>query len=182
MHRLTLMAAGLLLLAAPQCVQGQAPPRIGYINSQAIVPQAPGYQQAESQFQQDMQTFQAQVQAQVQELDQMIQQYEQQQLTMAPATKQQREQAILTKQQEVQQAQSEISQQASARETELMQPIMLRINEVIERIRSEGAYAVIFDVAAGAIIAADPALDLTEEVVRRLQAQAGDTIGSGGSR
>lgn len=182
MRRFIIVAAGLLLLAAPPAVRGQEPYRIGYINSQAIVPQTPGYQEAESQFQADMQGFQAQVQRMVAQLDSMVQQYEQQQLTMSPTAKQQREELILQRQQEVQQAQANISQQASAREAELMQPLMERINAVIEELRAEGNYALIFDVAAGAIIAADPAFDLTEEVISRLQAAPADTIGSGGSR
>jgi Skp family chaperone for outer membrane proteins len=47
---------------------------------------------------------------------------------------------------------------------------------VIEQVREEGSYALIFDTASRAIIAADPALDLTEEVLRRLQ-----QIASGGN-
>jgi outer membrane protein len=173
------MASALLLLA-PQVARGQQSYRIGYINSQAIVPQTPGYDEAQSQFQQDMQGFQSQMRQMAQQLDSMIQAYEQQQLTMSPATKQEREQQIMSRQQEVQQAQNDMSQRANAREAELLQPIMEKINTVIEQIRAEGNYAVIFDVAAGAIIAADPALDLTDEVVRRLQVPPADTTGSGG--
>jgi Skp family chaperone for outer membrane proteins len=56
---------------------------------------------------------------------------------------------------------------------------MERINAVIEDIRADGGYSMIFDVAAQGIIAADPALDLTAEVVRRLQAGAA-TVGNPG--
>ena len=59
----------------------------------------------------------------------------------------------------------------SQRQAELVQPVMDLINQVIDAIRSEGDYALIFDVSAGSIIAADPSLDLTEEVIRRLRAQ-----------
>ena len=54
---------------------------------------------------------------------------------------------------------------------------MDRISDVIEQIREEGNYALILDVAAGSIISADPSLDLTEEVIRRLQADATGTPG-----
>jgi Skp family chaperone for outer membrane proteins len=47
---------------------------------------------------------------------------------------------------------------------------MDQINTVVEALRREGSYSVIFDLAAGAILAADPGLDLTSEVIRRLQA------------
>ena len=49
---------------------------------------------------------------------------------------------------------------------------MDRITEVIEAIREEGNYALILDVAAGSIISADPALDLTQQVITRLQTAA----------
>jgi Skp family chaperone for outer membrane proteins len=57
---------------------------------------------------------------------------------------------------------------------------MERINAVIEDIRADGGYSMIFDVAAQGIIAADPALDLTAEVVRRLQAGAATAGNPGG--
>ena len=46
---------------------------------------------------------------------------------------------------------------------------MERITAIIEELRSSGSYSIIFDVAAQGIISADPDLDLTGEVVRRLQ-------------
>jgi Skp family chaperone for outer membrane proteins len=54
------------------------------------------------------------------------------------------------------------------------------INTVIETIREEGAYSLILDVAAGSIVAADPALDLTPVVIERLQSSAG--VAPGGNR
>ena len=56
---------------------------------------------------------------------------------------------------------------------------MQRITAVIEEIRAEGSYSMIFDVAAPGIISADPALDLTAEVVRRLQLSAGASTPGG---
>jgi Skp family chaperone for outer membrane proteins len=43
---------------------------------------------------------------------------------------------------------------------------------VIEDVRREGNYALIFDTAAGAIITADPGLDLTDQVLERLRTTA----------
>ena len=51
---------------------------------------------------------------------------------------------------------------------ELVQPFMDRITEVIETMREERQYALIIDVGADSIISADPTLDLTQEVLRRL--------------
>ena len=67
------------------------------------------------------------------------------------------------------------------RQAELVEPVMERINAVIEDIRADGGYSMIFDVAAQGIISADPDLDLTAEVVRRLQAGAATAGNPGGS-
>ena len=71
---------------------------------------------------------------------------------------------------EYEQRLSEIDQQAQIRQAELIQPVMDRITTVIETLREEGSYSLIFDVAAQGIISADPSLDLTQEVIRRLTA------------
>jgi hypothetical protein len=55
----------------------------------------------------------------------------------------------------------------------LIEPILTQMMEVIEQLRVEGSYSVIMDAAGQSIIAADPALDLTQEVLRRLQQTAG---------
>jgi Skp family chaperone for outer membrane proteins len=57
---------------------------------------------------------------------------------------------------------------------------MDKVNTVIETIRAEGDYHLILDLAAGSIVAADPSLDLTQEVIARLPAASDST--SGGTR
>ena len=44
-----------------------------------------------------------------------------------------------------------------------MAPIIKQINDMVEEVRKEGGYAMIFD-ATGSFIAADPTLDLTNRV------------------
>ena len=173
MHRLAFLTAGMLLLGAGGLSAQQAGLKIGYINSQSILDEAPGAQEARDQFNQEMEGVRAEVQQMGQQLDELIQQYEQQQLTLSPQAKEQREQAILTKRQDYQARVQELEEQADQRQQELVKPVMDRITRVIEEILAEGGYALIFDVAAGSIIAADESLDLTAEVLRRLNAQAG---------
>lgn len=170
-----LLAVMLAAFALPLSAQGGL--KIGYINSQQILDQAPGASEASQQFEQDLQQLRSRIQPATDSLEQMIQEYEAQSLTLSPEAKQRREQAILAKREQIQQLAEQLDQQAGARRAELVQPIMDRITQVIEEMRVEGNYAVIFDVAAGSIIAADPSLDLTEEVLRRLQNGAG--VGGG---
>lgn len=53
------------------------------------------------------------------------------------------------------------------RRAELLEPIVVRVNEVIEEIRAERSYSIVLDVAAG-VVAADTSLDITTAVLERL--------------
>src|SRR5690606_8611570 len=149
-------------VGAPRALEGQA--KIGYINSQTILAETPGAKEAQTQFDQDMQGFRGEVEQMATELENLVRQYEQQQAMLSPSAKQQREADIRAKQQAYQERLAAIDQRAGQRQQELVQPVMDKINQTIEQIRAEGSYTLIFDVAAGGVVAADPALDLTQEV------------------
>ncbi len=165
----SLFAAALLALVATVPASAQSNVRIAYINSQLILEQAPGAADAASQFDRDMARYRSEVEQLGQDLEALIGQYQQQQLTLSPEAKSNREEEIRLKQQQYNSRIQELDQQAGMRQAELVQPIMDQINAVIETIRAEGNYSLIFDVTAGAILAADETLDLTDEVIRRLQ-------------
>lgn len=170
----------LLILVLATSVQAQGVIRIGYIDSQQILNQDPSARQAQDQFEADLARYRAEVDQIGRDLQTLISQYEQQEAMLSETAKTNRQEEIRLKQTQYQQRISELEQQAGLRQAELVEPVMERINAVIEDIRADGGYSMIFDVAAQGIIAADPALDLTPEVVRRLQAGAA-TLGSPGS-
>jgi outer membrane protein len=60
---------------------------------------------------------------------------------------------------------------AAKRNQELTAPIVEKINAVITQIAEEEGYTIIFDAAQGNIVYAKKAIDLTERVLERLQAQ-----------
>jgi outer membrane protein len=170
----SLLLASLAVLASASATQAQAVAlKIGYINSAAILEEAPGAKDASDEFDRYLQGSQAEVQRMSQELQTLVQEYERQQLMLSPAAKTQREEEIRRRQQEYQGRVEALETQAGQRQQQLVQPVMDRVNKVIEEIRAEGSYSFIFDVAAGSIIAADPRLDLTQEVLRRLRAASG---------
>lgn len=142
--------------------------KLGYINSQQILASSPEAASAQQQFDQEMQTFQAEVAQLETEITGMQQRLEQQQLTLSPEAKASREQQLQAKVTEYQTRTTQLQQLADQRRNELIQPVMDRITVVIETIREEGQYSLILDVAAGSIISADSTLDLTPEVIRRL--------------
>ena len=163
----------LLLLVAAQVAHAQAVPKLGYIDSNEIIRGSSEAQAAQQQFDREMAQFQTEVQTMGQELQTMLAAYQQQAGTMSDDARATRENEITVKQQQYESRAQQLETQAAQRREALVEPVMERINQVIEAVRMEGAYAVIFDVAAGAILAADPALDLTPEVLRRLSLTEG---------
>lgn len=162
--------ASALMLSAPVAAQ-TGPLKLGYINSQQILSEAPGANAASQQFEQELSSMRASLQPLADEIDTLIQQYESQQLTMSEAARTQRQQTIVQKQTQLEERAQQLEVQAEQRRAALVQPVMDEINRVIEQLRVEQGYHIIFDVAAGSIITAAPELDLTDEVVRRLRAQ-----------
>ena len=169
MKRILFVAILVLSLPGTAAAQGL---KIGYINSQDILAAAPGAQEAKDQFDADMVTYRTEVEGLASELDNLVRQYEQQQAMLSPSARQTRETDIRAKQQAYQERVAAIDERAGLRQQELVQPVMDRVNAAIEEIRAEGSYALIVDVSSGAVVAADPLLDLTQEVLARLQAEA----------
>ena len=167
--------AAFALLVAAGSASAQAAPtasKFVFINSQRVMAEAPSIQQARNAMQQEMQRLEQQITPLRTEYETMLEQYQQQQAMMTPENRRERQQALGAKQQEIQQKAAELEQQAQGRQQELLEPALERVNTVIEELRAERGYSFVFDVAAGGVIAADPALDITDEVLRRLQALA----------
>jgi len=68
---------------------------------------------------------------------------------------------------------NELRDKASQREQELLAPLHGKANDAIESVRSEGGFALIFDVSAneGLIVAVDKSLDLTQKVIDKIKAK-----------
>lgn len=149
-----------------------AGPKIGYINSQTILAQAPGRAEAEAQFEREMTTFRQTVQKMGDSLNLLIANYEKEQISLSPAAKETRQKAIRSKEEEYQTKTRQLEQQAQQRQLELVEPIMKRINSIITQLRSEEGYAMIFDAgsSAGVVVAADSSLNVTDKVLARLKA------------
>lgn len=143
--------------------------KIAFINSQRLIAEAPGASEAQQSFQRDVTRYDTEIKNLEQALERARADLERQGAPANDAARQQRQrefqQRVTTYQDSVQKIQRTVQQ----RQQQLVSPIMTRISEAIEQIRKEGQYAMIFDVSAGAVISADPALDLTQRVLDRLR-------------
>jgi outer membrane protein len=176
-NAMSVLAAG-LVLAAWSAAPAAAQAKMGFVDVQRIFAEAPGAQAAQATFEQEMQRSQQELQRMEEELKKLLTEYEQQSVMLSPDNKRQREEAIRQRQRTFQERAGQLEEQLSRRQVELVEPIYNRIRDVIGQVRSEGNYAFIFDMRDAGIVAADPALDLTEQVLVRLRSTA--QAGSGG--
>ena len=180
MNRLTRAALAVLLAgvagvpaAVAQAPGVQAQPlKLAYINSQLILANTPGRAEAESTFNREMTGYQAQVQALQATLDSAVADYNRASLVLSPTAKQQREAQIRDLETRTRTQINDLQQRANAREQQLTAPIMARVQAVIEGIRAEFNYSMIFDASAqnAGLVSADRALDISQLVIQRLQA------------
>lgn len=166
-----LMLAGLGLAMAPAAAESQ---KIGYVDSRRLFREAPGAQEAQTLINGELARFDAQVQVLRDSLQAMVADYQRKSVLLSPDEKQKQEAALVQRQQALQQRAAQIEQQATARQDELMKPVMDRVQKAIDEIRVAGNYGIIFDVASGAMVAADSTLDLTTQVIEKLRGAAND--------
>lgn len=174
------VVAAALALVGHKGIEPQATaPRLAYINSNQIIAEAPGAAEAQATFDKEMARWRTEVQALADTLQQMIEQYDQQQVMLSPEKRQERQQTIQQKRLDYQRRVADLEQVAQRRQQELVEPIYDQITSVLVEIRDAGEYTMIFDAAAGALIAADTTLDITDQVIQRLRAADPPSEGTG---
>lgn len=144
--------------------------KLGFVNSQRIMAEAPGTTEAQTAFQQDMEMYRAELGRLESQLDTLQQNFDRQQATLSATQRTERQAEIQQTFVAYQQRQVQLEEQAQTRQAELVEPIMQRVTATIEALRTEGAYSMIFDTSGGALLAGDPAFDLTDQVLTRLRA------------
>ncbi|MEN8374418.1 MAG: OmpH family outer membrane protein [Gemmatimonadota bacterium] len=170
MRRMNPLALTLLAAAIATPLGAQGPQKFAYVDTRRVIAEAPGAAEAQATFEREIQAFQNELKTLETELQTLFDDYERQQVTLSPDARRQRQDAIRDKQSQYQQRAQQLELTAAQRQTELVEPIMARIQTVLSEIQQTEGYAFIFDAAAGAVVAADPSLDLTDQVLTRLRA------------
>lgn len=187
--RILAVATALILGVGPVAAQQQgeaaAPPpntRFVFVNTAELLPRAPGAENAQQTFNQEVEDYQQQMQALQAEVDSLLESYREQEESLSAAQREERQQEIIQKQQELGARRVQLEQRAQQRQQELLRPILDRVSQVIEEIRTENNYSIVFDVSAAGVVSADPSLDITGLVLQRLQTGAGDTASASPGR
>ncbi len=176
-----LIRAALLALvvgaASAGTASAQAAPKFGFINSAEILREAPGREAAETRFKTEVTAYEGQLSRMRDSLESMASAFERDAPRLDSAARVTRARTIQATEVSYQNRARELDEQMQRRQGELIRPIMENIQKIIEQVRAEDGYAMIFDVAsqASVIVAADKSLDLTPKVLARVKAAPAPT-------
>jgi outer membrane protein len=180
---LTLTGVALAFSTSVALAQGSPPAGtpVVYVRGQAILQAAPGAAEAARTFERELADMRTELQQQAAIVDSMLQDYQRQEVLLSPQAKTTKQQEILDRRNRLQQRQGEMDTQAQQRQQELLGPILERVGNVIEQIRSENRYAVVLDASKEGLVAADTALDITDAVLERLGVEPVPESATGGA-
>ena len=166
-------AAALLLMAAVATAgRAQTPSstsKIAFVNTAALLDNAPGRAEAESTFSKETKGYSDQLKKMSDSLNLMISNYQKAEPTLSATAKESRTKTIRDLEEEFQNKQQQLQQQAQQRQNELMAPIMEQVKKVLDDIRAEDGYAMIIAGDPNLILSYDKNLDITDRVVARLR-------------
>ena len=159
------------------------PLKVAYLNSSVILQSAPGRAEAEAQLQESVQRAQQQMQRLGDSLKTMIDTYNKQEVILSPAAKEAKQRDIRAREDAYQRRRDSLQVAMESREQELVRPIMQQVQQVIDAIRAEEGYSLIFDVGQqnAVLVAADTSLDITQKVIARLKTMPPATAKTAGN-
>jgi outer membrane protein len=155
--------------AAPLAAQA-APQRFAYVDTKAILDQAPGRAEAEAVLQKEALAWDAEVKKMQDANIVLVTAFQKNSATMTTAQRDQQTKSITDKQAEWQKRNEEINAEADRRKAELLQPILDQVKIALEDVRVAAGVDAIFDVAQNAtIVAVNKNLNLSDRVIARLR-------------
>jgi len=165
-----LIAVTVLLVAGVAAIPQQPGTIVAFVELDLILPQMPGYAEAESTFSEDIASYQAEVEALRVSFDSAGRAYQQQEPMLSPTMRQQRQAELQQMQQQAMTREQELAQRAQERNAELLSPFEVRIQTVIDGLRAERNLGMIFNVSTpgNQLISVDPSLNLTSIVIQRI--------------
>jgi outer membrane protein len=144
--------------------------KVAYVQTSALLEQAPGRAEAEAQFEKETGTYRDQIKRMSDSLNAMIADFQKRSTTLTAAARETQGKGIQAKEAEYQRRTQELEQKAQGRQNELVQPILDKIKGAIEEVRVEGGYAMIFNADQGSpIVAVDKSLNVTDRVLSKLK-------------
>jgi len=167
-------------VAAAQVAAAPAPTKFAFIRGQDILAQTPGRAEIEAQFNKEVDSARAIEKVWGDSMNALVGDYAKTEASLTQDQRTARQAALRQQQASFQTRQQQREQQVQADNQRLVAQILQRVNSVIDQVRADGHYAMVFDVQAngGGVVAADKTLDVTDQVIARLKAAGPVAAGS----
>jgi len=159
------MFLGIALFVMSGMAQAQV--KIAHVNTTEILDAMPEKAKAEKDLEKYYGELQSQLQTMAQEYQNKMQDYEANQATMSNLVKQSKEKEIVDLQNRIQQFQANAEQEFEGKRTELLKPILDKIQNAIDAVGKEKGCTYVFDSSLPIYIGTD-AIDLTKDVRTKL--------------
>ena len=145
--------------------------KIGYVDSMRLRTEFKEFQDAQAEFDKDVQVWQEEIGDLEQTIDSLKEDMERTRLLLSEAKRKEKEENLENQELEYQRLTNDVfgpGGRAEQRNAELTRPILEKINQVLEKIAVEENYVMIFDSVNGNIAYARTGLDLTGLVLEEL--------------
>ena len=161
------MFLGIALFVMSGMAQAQV--KLAHVNTAEILEAMPERTTAEKSMETYYNELQSQLQTMATEYQNKMQDYEANQATMSNLVKQSKEKEIVDLQNRIQQFQANAESEFEAKRTEILKPILDKIQNAINQVGKEKGYTYILDLATGATVyVGDDAIDATKDVKAKL--------------
>lgn len=161
MLKRTLIVA-LALVSFPALVMADS--KIGFVNSQKILNDAPQAARAKKKIEKDFEKRDQELQRIAKQLQGMQENLDKNAVTMAEGERRTKEREFADLNRDFQRKQREFREDLSQRQNEEMAAIFERVNKIIKQIAEAEKYDIIFQEA----VYANPRIDITDKVIKAL--------------
>jgi outer membrane protein len=154
--------AGIALLSFSTGVVAES--KIGFVNSQKILNDAPQAARAKKKIEKDFEPRDQELQRIAKQLKTMQESIDKNAVTMAETERRTKEREFADLNREFQRKQREFREDLSQRQNEEMAAIFERVNKIIKQLAEAEKYDIIFQEA----VYANPRIDITDKVIKAL--------------
>lgn len=167
MKRLLMMV---LMLAVMTGSAWAADIKLGYLDMQRTLNTSEAGKAAKAQLQEKLKKYQEQVNLKQDELQKLKNDLEKQGLTLTESARAAKEKDYQQKLKDFQRFTKDAEEDLQARDGEFTKKILETLEKIVQEYGKKNGYAMIFDARSAGMLYADPSVDLTEEILKALNA------------
>ncbi len=145
--------------------------KVGYIDMQRALNMSEAGKTAKAQLQEKLQKYQEQVNAKQSELQKLKNDLEKQGMTLNEASKAAKEKDYQQKLKDFQRYTKDAEEDLQARDAEFTKKILQTLEKIVQDYGKNKGYAMIFDARGAGLLYADKAADLTDDILKALDAE-----------